>query len=1740
MKKFYSFILLKNNALKDSFLISWCRRILPSLLLVFLTVLPSFGQDVIAFQSFESSASDTWTYTETVNNGTIAIGPEKYQSGANSLKMTGSASGSNSDLWIVFSSIDVSQYNDLKLSIGYAADGPDSGDDLEFWVKEDDGDFVQKTFVDGYNSSKYDFGGTPHLATGSTTDNPYIYNIPSGVQKVEFKVLFDEKTSKNNTFDHYFIDDVKLTGISIHSTKPVLSLSVNPEVSITKEADTENFVFTASLSAALGVPLDVNVEISGDNIANTDYSLSGSTISIPAGATTGTVGLNILNESDKEYDEELTLSLSANSELVNVIDGSYTLTIQDDDMFLHAGTEEDPYTVEEAILLGVSRDVHYAVGYIVGVGNDFESPFDNGNYVTVADSKDEVDFTKCLNLQLGTALKPSWNLVSNLNVLHKKITFNGYRDNYYSHQSFEGNSEIVDLTPTNLPFVSLSVSTNAGVEEEQTEITVTATSSVAVTAPQTVQLSVGGFQVTESDYSLSSPSITIAANSTIGSVTFTLLDDADKEADEVALISISSASDGVSIGSHYSEKITITNAESNAKAFGTPKNPTFDVVTSTFAGDYYAGIENKSSQTLRDALQLVVVNSTTHGQNYGDIWLMLKEADENPANPNEVWLIYRELGLDKGEQDGHSSSTDLWNREHVWAQSLGGFKSGTTSTSDGKDAYFETTADDLAHGHADGHHLRAAHKNENSSRGNKDFSDATTTNTYSPPLSARGDVARSLLYMEIRYNALTVVNGFASETGSHTIGDLVTLLKWHTEDPVDDFEKNRNNVIYEWQNNRNPFIDYPQMVDYIWGDKTDQAWTSSGTPVKQAQTITFAELANKTFGDVTFDLSASSTSNLEVSFELVSGPATLVGKTLTLTGAGDVVIKATQAGNANYLAGTEVTRTLTVDKKAQTITFAEFANKTFGDVAFDLSATSTSNLEVSFELVSGPATLVGETLTLTGAGDVVIKATQAGNTNYLAGTEVMRTLTVNKKAQTITFAELANKTFGDVAFDLSATSTSTLDVAFELVLGPATLVGETLTLTGAGDVVIKATQAGNTNYLGADAITHTLTVNKSNQEITFSGAESILFASGTLTLKASSNSGLTIAYSIVKGDVTLSGNILTLNALGEVVIEAKQLGNANYNAATPVSYTFNVVQNAQTLNFTSIDNFEYTTKEEVVLEANVSSGKQVTFEILEGNGSIQGNTLSILGAGHFVIKAIQAGDHEYASVEQTREFDVQKTSQTITFTKLEDREYRPESQGLMSGSSSMLPLTFELISGPATILGSSLMINGVGEITVKATQAGNENYLAADPVVQTFTVSKASQIISFDAIPDRPFKNESYGLSASSNAAHVLEITFELISGPATLLGSSLMINGVGEITVKATQAGNENYLAADPIVQKFTVSKASQIISFDAIPDRPFKNESYDLVARSDAGADLKVSFELISGPATLLGSSLMINGAGEIVVKASQEGNENYLAADPVIQSFIVSKANQTIDFAELADKTFGDAAFDLSATSTSNLEVAFELISGPASLTGKALSITGAGEIVIKATQSGNENILSAELSRTLNVLKADQTITFDPVEDYVFGEESKVLNASSTSLLSIEFEITEGLGEIDANVFTPTVIGQFTIRAYQLGNDNYNSTEATQSFLVDYPTGIDDVFVEEIKMYPNPTTDYINIDFPTDKLKNIKILNMKGQLIKTAQAYQSLRLNVQDLKEGIYLISIQTDETVITKRFVKLNN
>lgn len=366
---------------------------------------------------------------------------------------------------------------------------------------------------------------------------------------------------------------------------------------------------------------------------------------------------------------------------------------------------------------------------------------------------------------------------------------------------------------------------------EGQSFTITFTSSQVVTGSNLVVnfiLNNGSF--TNADFS-GTLSVTIPVGATTGSTTIQVLDDGVNDGDEELSIFIGTIPAGYSLDNN-NVIVRVTDVNFTVLPFGTPANPSYGTVASTAPLGYYSSLEGLSGAALKQALQDIIANpSVVRVHNYDDVWDILKTSDQNPENSNQVWLIYTETPRSKIDLQLGNSNVGKWNREHIYCQSRGGFSTGTdylTPFSDGITIWTATTgANDIGAGVCDAHHIRAVDGQENSSRNNRNYGVDYNGPIATPTTTWKGDVARACFYMAVRYDGLNVVNGNPNENSIGQIGDLATLLTWNQTDPRDDFEMNRNNYIYTWQVNRNPFIDYPNLADYVFGSNFGQTWFST-------------------------------------------------------------------------------------------------------------------------------------------------------------------------------------------------------------------------------------------------------------------------------------------------------------------------------------------------------------------------------------------------------------------------------------------------------------------------------------------------------------------------------------------------------------------------------------------------------------------------------------------------------------------------------------------------------------------------------------------------------------------------------------------------------------------------------------------------------------------------------------------------------------------------------------------------
>ena len=242
--------------------------------------------------------------------------------------------------------------------------------------------------------------------------------------------------------------------------------------------------------------------------------------------------------------------------------------------------------------------------------------------------------------------------------------------------------------------------------------------------------------------------------------------------------------------------------------------------------NYYQSCFGLSGEELRSELYNLIKDHTSFS--YTTTKTILRESDEDNNNPSNIILVYSGNSIDKFDFASNLEQ-DFWNREHVWPKSHG-------------------FPDEDDNAYTDVHNLKPSDRSVNSSRGTKDYdfggsqhSEATEcltdSDSWEPSDSVKGDIARILFYMVVRYDPgydhnnnsfdLELVDYTTPNNNDPILGKLSSLIQWHYDDPVDDFEITRNEIIYEFQENRNPFIDHPNLVSFIWGENIGENWDES-------------------------------------------------------------------------------------------------------------------------------------------------------------------------------------------------------------------------------------------------------------------------------------------------------------------------------------------------------------------------------------------------------------------------------------------------------------------------------------------------------------------------------------------------------------------------------------------------------------------------------------------------------------------------------------------------------------------------------------------------------------------------------------------------------------------------------------------------------------------------------------------------------------------------------------------------
>ena len=708
--------------------------------------------------------------------------------------------------------------------------------------------------------------------------------------------------------------------------------------------------------------------------------------------------------------------------------------------------------------------------------------------------------------------------------------------------------------------------------------------------------------------------------------------------------------------------------------------------------------------------------------------------------------------------------------------------------------------------------------------------------------------------------------------------------------------------------------------------------------------------------------------------------------------------------------------------------------------------------------IAGGAVLGSATSNSSGLATIALSALPPGSYQVVAvqnGSEYSDSnslgVIVPGAARTLSLsANPSPMTFGAGPATLSATpSAGGGAITYERVSGQCTLAGAIVTSTGAGECVVRASIAANGAYAAASSNAETILINRANRTITATANPYTISFGGSLTLGAQMSAGDgAVAYTITSGACSINGTSLTASEPGFCNFTAAVPQTQDYNAATSGNVHVTIEPAERTLTLTAMPN-PTTTATPVLLSATPSAGGGViTYQYVSGPCTLSGASLTATSPGACVVNATIAADGNYANATAGfLSIVVNETSRTLNLAA---------SPGAIAfgGSASTLTATpsagagainYALLSGPCTLSGSTLTGDAAGACVVNATVAAAGGYAAATSGNVTVNVSRADRTLNLLASPSSiAFGAGAVTLLATPSAGDGA-VSYAFVSGPCTLSGSTLTPTGAGTCIVNASVAQTQKYNAATSSNVPVVVSPASRTLSLFANPSpMTFGGGSATLSATPSAGGG-SVTYQYVSGPCTLSGSTLTSTGAGTCIVNASIAADGGYGAATSTNLSVTVNAAGQAPLTLNASPSTI--ALNSTSALSTSGGSgtgaVTYAVTGGSCTINGNILTAAGAGSCTVTATKAGDGNYTQ--------VVSSAITITVNPLAQTIFvqASTSAIIVAGNANLTIVgaqgtgarSFSVASGPCTIAGSTLTGSGVGACSVIGAVAADSNY---------------------------------------------------------------------------------------------------
>ncbi|MBT3667945.1 MAG: hypothetical protein HN548_10755, partial [Opitutae bacterium] len=779
---------------------------------------------------------------------------------------------------------------------------------------------------------------------------------------------------------------------------------------------------------------------------------------------------------------------------------------------------------------------------------------------------------------------------------------------------------------------------------------------------------------------------------------------------------------------------------------------------------------------------------------------------------------------------------------------------------------------------------------------------------------------------------------------------------------------------------------------------------------------------------------------------------------LQLKSTGSVTVTASQSGDPNHHPASEVNSTIVLNRLNQSITFPTIPNKSIGDFDFTPSASSNSGLPLTYTssaplIASIEGSLGSQKIKIRNAGAVTITASQAGNLVYNPAPDVNRTFNIdynNFFADSMPGLRLwfdGNDINADSTVDLESNGSSVIIWSDKATNNNNAVQGSTAIrplylnneLNGMGVLSFSEAQ---TLEISADSNIKSIAavLRQSPSQIAqskpFGGDQVLTTSNGMLGLgsiqTSISSSG---NYRVIIWQ--FSPNNHSLHILGH----AK---GTNNNGATPAP--FDKVGNDLAGNIAEI----------IAFDRSLNDG---TRQKLEGYLAHKWGLANGLEGGH----TYKMAKPNFGG------------SQNLNFQTLTDSQVGQSVTLVVTADSGLTAFSYDSNdTNVVSFSGNVATALAAGKVRITATQAGDSNWLTAN-AYQDWNVTafqKANQSISFTPIPTKTTTSPNFTLDA--NATSGLPVSFASLSPNIATVDAngSVTIVGFGVATFRASQDGNVSFHPAPIVDRNITITKTSQSISFNAIPNQSLSTGTYFLTGSSSSNLALSYTSS-DSSIATVNANVVTFIQGGSVMITASQGGNHLYAAATSTTQNLVIiddTLQPQTISWSQnLSTLTYGSADINLTATSSSALPVIYTSSdSNVVDINGTYIKIKGAGTVTISASQTGNGQYQPASpVDRNVTVNKANQTIvtnlgsltlpniTMDS-GDFEFSPNIKSVKTGTISNTGLPLNYASSVSNViqvtaGGSRLKPVGGGTSTISVSQAGSLGYNAA-SSKTFMI----------------------------------------------------------------------------------------